>query len=896
MKKYLLLLLCLFSGMIYAQGNQTENAYVDGVVMDKATKEAIYSAAVSLTNINDSTIRKGALTDSIGYFRITAPKGNYKLKITYVGHEIYASEIALTIPNQKLSLDSILVEDKSIHLGEAVVVAETPSIVNKGDTIEYNANSFTPEQNAVLRDLVNEIPGLEVDEKGNIKANGEPVTKILVDGKEFFGNDIPLALANLPANMIKKLQLFKEDSKTAKVTGFKEKDKEQTLNLVVKDELKQSLFGNIKAGYGSSGRYSTRLVGNFMRGETQASLIGNLGNVSEYSGMSFGESRDKNLGGNAYVVPKKGMKVGFNARLNDSYDESETTSNTQTYLDTGDRLSKRKSKNIGKNQNFNFGFNMSWDIDSLTYLHARSSVQLGKNDSYNLSSNISYVENKLDTTTSTYDSNTKTDNYGINNTLTFGRRFTKAGRAVTLTLKQNIRNSDGKGINNSMTDYTDSIPTILDQRLRTKNKTTSYGVNISYIEPLGKDNRLRLSYSIDNSKMNNDRKTWKPNELGDYALLDSAYTRETDSKNTNQSIALEFQRTREKYDLTIGMSVDPSKSKSTIWLLDSIIGTPIKQNVVNYSPDIRFSYRPNSNTTYELSYDGRTRQPGVSELAADTTIVNPSYKYYGNPNLKPSYSNNLGLSYQKSDYESGRFLMLSGGFNFTLNEIASYTMIDKRGNTEDTYRNVNGNMGANIFSMYNTPFRNKKFTFSNYANISYNRNVGFTNGKKAKTNSMYFSESVGLSYKDKILTSRLNLSYNYNLAKNNLSKESNRSMSVYLVSHNATIKLPYDFSIRNDIKFNYYGGYGKDFKKSEIVWNAYIEKSFLKEKKATVRLQAFDILNDRNSLRRVTTSSYTSDTYTRSINRYVMLSFTYRFTKFGGGGKDQPMNHYHMMY
>ncbi len=897
MKKYLFILLTLLiSTTTFAQKSSPTSGYVEGVVMDKKTKEPVYSAVVSLRSVADSTLLNGIMTDTIGYFRIGAPKGDYALDISLVGYDGFSKRVSIGSKNEILSLDTIYIQDKVIHLGEAVITAEVPSIVNKGDTIEYNANSFVSEENAVLRDLINEIPGLEVDDEGRITANGKPVNKILVDGKEFFGNDIPLALANLPANMIKKLQIFKEDSKTAKITGFKEQDQDQTLNLVVKDELKQSLFGNIKAGHGSSGRYTSNLVANYMRGETQAALVGNLGNVSEFPGFyDNGESKNQNLGTNIYFEPVKDMKIGTFGRFGNDQNQSVTTSTMQTYLEDGDRWSKSVSSNLSKQQSFNFGFNLSWDIDSLTYIYANSSVQLGDNISQNRSSNISYVENLTDTTSANYDSWNRSKSHTINSSLTFGRRFSEDGRSISLSLQHSTRRGRDKGTNNSLTEYTNDTTAIdLDQQSKAHDKNDTYGITFSYIEPLGKDNRLRLSYSINNNKMNRDRNTWKPDLNGDYLILDSAYTRETDNRNTNQSISLEFQRTREKYDLTLGFSVDPSYSRSSIWMLDSLVDE-VKQNVVNYSPDLRFSYRPNDNSSFDITYNGRTSQASTNQLSADTTILNASNKYYGNPDLKPSYSNRLNLNYQKSDYEIGRFMMISAGFDYTLNSIANYTLIDAKGNTENSYRNVNGNMGANAYFMYNTPLKNKKITISTYTNANYTRYVGFTNTKKAITNSIYLTEGLAFNYKDKKFTGRLSGAYSYNLARNSLSKANDRSTSTYRLTNNLTFKLPYDFSIRSDIQFNYYAGFGEDFKKSEFVWNAYIEKNLLKDKKGTIRLQIFDILNDRNSLRRTTTSNYSSDSYTKSINRYMMLTFSYRFNSFGGGGSDPSMMGYPMM-
>ena len=134
----------------------------------------------------------------------------------------------------------------------------------------------------------------------------------------------------------------------------------------------------------------------------------------------------------------------------------------------------------------------------------------------------------------------------------------------------------------------------------------------------------------------------------------------------NQNISLNFQTTKEKYNYTIGLSIDPSYSRSKVSVADSIIEN-LKQNVINFSPTLNFSYQPNDHTNLDISYSGSTSQPGITQLSADTVIVSALSKYYGNPNLKPSYSNNFNVYYRKSDYASNRYMMLSGGFNYTFN-------------------------------------------------------------------------------------------------------------------------------------------------------------------------------------------------------------------------------------
>lgn len=890
--KYLFIFFLTFT-VLAAEAQTSDTAgkkgSVDASVYDNETKEAIPYATIRLLQANDSTFVKGTTTDANGFFKIEAPLGIYSIEISFIGYRTYNEKIEISSKDPNIKLNKIYLNENTVMLNDAVVEAKVPDIVVKGDTIEYNATAYTSQESDMLQDIIKNIPGIEIDSNGNITANGKPVQKILVDGKEFFGNDIAMALANLPANMIKKLQLFKEESETAKITGFKDKNPAQVLNLVVKEELKQSTFGDARLGYGSDSKYSNRVLVNHMRNDNQYSIVGNMNNVNaneEYMADN-GIEKNKSIGGNMYTQSSPKFKIGANARYNKNDNYLETNTNTQTFLSTGDRLSKQGSQSNTGRENFSTGLNLSWEPDSMTMIFARSFISFNKTISDMSTSSLSYVANK-DTTSGYSSTFNKGDGYNLNNLITIGRKLNSKGRTVSLTLGNTIRKDNAKGTNYSETKYNDgTADKIIDQQLKTDNMNNNYNFSLSYVEPLGKGYSIQLMYSYNNSHSKRIRDTRKKDNDGNYTVIDSAYARNTINDYITQNINLNFQANKEKYSYTIGFSLDPSTSKSNITLGDSIIEN-VKQKVVNYSPNIHFTYTPNSNTNVDFDYSGSTSQPTISQLSADTTIVNALTKYYGNPNLKPSYSNNFSVYYYKSDYETNRFMMIMGGFNFTINNIVNYTNIDDKGNTINTYRNVDGNMGANMGFMYNTPLRNKKFTISTNSNANYYRNIGFTNGEKAITNNIVLSEQVSLKFKNKIIETELEANISESITKNNLTEMQNKTTGRYGLKNKTVLKLPFDFSIQNNIEYTYYDGYEQDFKNTELLWNASITKLFLKKKVGTLKAQIFDILNDRNTLSRYVSGNYVSDSRNNTINRYFLLSFSYRFN-LNKGSKDNAM-------
>ncbi len=880
MRHLYLFILFMISLSSLAQTGKTEvRGYIQGAIFDEKTKEPIASATIRLLNKSDSSYIQGVASNDKGEFRLSAPPRKYILEVSFIGYKTFLQNFNTTVKNPDYSTGDIYLEENTIELGAAVVEAQVPGILVRGDTIEYNAGSYSSQESDMLQDMLKNIPGVEVDANGNITANGKAISKILVDGKEFFGNDIPMALANLPANMIKKLQLYKEQSETAKVTGFRDKDPEQVLNLVVKEELKQSTFGDVKGGYGSDDKYANKVLVNHMRGDNQLSFVGDMNNVSddEYmSGMDNGIDKNKNVGVNAYVQMSEKFKIGGNVRYSDNENLMETKTNTQTFLSTGDRLAKQDMSSTNKRDNMNVGMNIQWKPDTLTTIFARSYINFNNTESDQTSINFSYVAEK-DTTSGQSTNRSKGDGYSINNYFTVGRKLNNKGRTVSLSFNNSLRKENSKGTNYSYTTYTGDVEDkVIDQRTNTDNNSNSYNISMSYVEPLGKDYRLQLSYSYGLNDSERMRDVRKRDAEGNYTLIDSAYARNTENTYINQNISLNFQATKEKYRYTIGFSVDPSRSRSKISLGDSIIEN-LRQSVVNFSPSLNFSYTPNERTNIDFNYSGSTGQPGISQLSADTVIVNALSKYYGNPNLKPSYSNNLNVFYQKSDYESSRFLMLMGGFNYTFNNIVDYTLIDEQGNSINTYRNVSGNMGANINFMYNTPLKNKKFTVTNNSTGNYYKNIGYTNGEKAITHNVVLAEQVSVRFKNDKFETNLRAGVSYNMTRNNLTDLQDRNTTNYTLNHFAMWRLPYDFILTSSINYSYYSGYEDDFKNSEMLWNASIAKQFLKKKRGTIKAQVFDILNDRNNITRYVSGNYMSDSRSNTINQYFLLTFSYKF-------------------
>ncbi|SHF64921.1 outer membrane beta-barrel protein [Dysgonomonas macrotermitis] len=873
------LLFCLCIGS-YAQT-------VTGTLHSSLKNEPVSYASIRLLSANDSTYVMGALTRDEGEFTLHPKRGSYILDISSLGYD--RSTFSLEVSDKSdIDLGIILLKEAENVLGEAVVTASVPDIIVKGDTIEYNADAYRVGEDALLQDLVRRMPGIEVSSDGKLMANGKIISKILIDGKEFFDNDIDLALRNLPASMVNKLQLFKDQSEMSKLTGFKDSNAEQVLNLTVKEGMKKSVFGNARVGYGTDDRYSNKVNANYMEDDNQFALIGNMNNVTdnfEYSGVSSqydGITKERNLSTNINIQRNDKISVGGNIRYEDNDNLFKMDSDTETFIEDGNRMSTQSSSSNNRKRNLIYSMHSKWTPDSLTTVYTRMSINTGTSTDIRRGESLSYIENQNDTTSGWSDYVTKGNTYSLNGSLVIGRKLNSKGRNISLSLTGAFRGSKDNGTNYSTTEYQSLNSTkIIDQELSIRGSGNNWGILLSYVEPLSKHHSLLLSYNYRQDYSGRDRLTYRKDGEGEYTIIDKDYTRNTLSRYNTQRFNVGFQGVHEKYEYSLGFSVDPTYSKNRSAVGDSLIEKQ-SQNVVNYSPTLKFTYRPSSNATFDFDYYGSTEHPTLRQLSKDTIIIDALSRTYGNPDLKPSFDNNVSMYYQISNYEKGAFFMITASGNYIVNKIVDYTIIDPQGNTESSYRNVKGNWGMNGGIMFNTPLRNKKITVDNSSFAYFVRNIGYSNGAKNITYNLTLSESFSINYKSENFNQRLQANVAFNITRNNLSKEGDLGTSNLGIKSSSMIKFPWDITLQNDISYTYNHGYSAAFKNSELLWNLAVSKQFMKKKAATVKLQCYDLLGDRNNLVRVVSGNYISDTKTNMIGRYVLFSFNYRFNFLNG--------------
>ena len=915
-------LLPTFSFMMQAQTTSS----ISGKLIEKESEEPVPMANIRILQQADSSFVTGKASDEKGLFSIPVKNGSYIVHISYIGyHDIFRNvQVTSAAPNVKLG--NIGLENDNILLSETVVTAKAPEITVRGDTLEYNADSYKVTESAVVEDLLKKMPGVEISSEGKITVNGKEITKILVDGEEFFSDDPKVASKNLPAKMVEKLQVLERKTEMAQMTGFDDGEEENVINLLVRPGMKEGLFGNAFAGYGSKDRYEANGMVNYMKDKDQYTFLGGINNTnnagfSDLAGAMFGNmggrggrgrmfggtdgiSTSLNLGGNFSTQLSSRFKIGGNVRYGSTDTEVHSDVFTQNILSAGNTLENESNRSNSKSRNFNMDLRMEWNPDDATTIIFRPNVSFYSNDR-NEEGNF-HTRNELSGDTinhgdSKYFSEGDGKNYGGN--LDISRKLGKEGRVLSAQIRANRSESDNSGSSVSSTFYNGTRPDdLIDQRFTNTSDNTSWRAYISYVEPIGRNNFLQLAYEYSQNVSESDKDTRTQDESGQYTVLDSLYSKRLENNFRNQEIELNFKAVRENYDYMLGVSMEPSSSRSKTFIGTDMIHDT-KQNVLNFAPMAQLNYRWSRTHNLRLRYFGRTEQPSVTQLSPVIDVSDPLNIRYGNPDLKPSFQHRFNIRYQRSNPEKASSMMAFVNGGFTTNDIVSATITDvTTGRKETTYQNVSGNWNADGRLIFNVPLKNIKFSISSMSFARYNQGYGysksiagedesneFTDEDKNTSRQLSLAESLGLNYRSDLFDFSIRGNVNFNNVTNSLEGQIDQQYFNYGGSATTAIYLPWDLTLESDINYATNSGYADGFEQNEWLWNASLQKTLFKQKSGTIRFKIYDILQQRSNINRSVTSNYIQDTTTNTLTSYFMVHFVYRFNIFKGGASREDM-------
>lgn len=888
-------------------------AVITGQVNDSAG-EPLPEATVRVLLQKDSTFVTGAAADAEGRFRIADLKGgHYIIQANYIGYTPACQNVNMSADG-RARLKPFALSESSIMLKEAVVVGVQTPVKVMEDTVEYKAGAYHTQPNAVVEDLLKRLPGVEVGTDGAITANGKTVSKILVDGKEFFSDDPQVASKNLPANMIDKLQVVDRKSDMARMTGVDDGEDETVINLTFKKGMNQGWFGTAEAGYGTDDRYMASFNVNRFWDGNQITLLGNFNNTNQIGFTDSNGGRFRRFGGNNGITTSRALGLNFNVGnkeiiriggdlLWSNTDATSITRQDREYLFTDHSTYSNIRKNTrDRGNNFRGDFRVLWKPDSFNLLEFRPnfSFNFNKSASSEITSYYNSLRDKVSDNTAIGDSHG--DSYETGGRLIYshsfqrhrGRSFSISGsyRFSNVIEKETSVNDFIRYIMEEDPDNTGDQSDLLNQY--TDNHTWSNQVmgQFTWTEPIGnvsKGNFITFSYRMNYRWNNADKLVYNIPDGYDLDIFppsgeepDPLYSNRYRNNYFNQNIRLGYKKTSASTNFEAGMALVPQMSKSIY--LDNA-DKNISRWVWNYAPFVRFRYKFSKRSSIQANYRGYSSQPSMSQLQPVLDISNPTNKIQGNPNLDPSFSHNINVRFQDFSMESQRALMLMADFQVVQNSIISRTSFDSYGSRLTEYVNVNGVWNGRIMNMFSMPFRDKKWSVSNHIFTNVQHNVGFNNGTRNNSLSFMVAESPGITFRPDHFELELRPQYRLQTTHNSVQTNANQTVHNYGGRFDGSYYTPWGLTLQTDINYSASSGYASGYNTRTWMWNATISQQFLRNQALTLAVKVYDLLNQRNNIRRNVTANYIDDIEYNALTRYFMVTLSYRFNSFGKGNE-----------
>lgn len=878
---------------------------VKGVVTD-SIGEPLIGATVVLLTAKDSMLTYFASTDNNGKFNLNhISKGKYIFQASYTSYKKQEEPIDLFGNNKLIDKGTISLEKIAFDLKTVEIEGERVPVQFLNDTLIYDALSFDPGKNTTVEDLLKKMPGIEVDEKGNIKAQGKQVKKVTVDGKEFFGNDPKMATQNLPAEAVKKVKVFDKKSDFSETTGIDDGKEEKTIDLELKEDHKNGVFGKITAGYGTENTYLGNATINKFTSKFRISLITKTNNTSKegFSLMDFAEMNggfeemfqssngEIELGG--YTRNNGGIYKVIDAGLNINYNPKKNIDLSISYF-----LNKKNSLIITNDlkENYLSGFEYkslnNSEITKNLFNHNVNTLlkyEINKNNKikWNFKFNNRAMDNEGNDTLSIYNNSDNLSNYQEGNTsgdknginassyLTYSKKFKKYGRAIFSKLNGKYsKNTEFKQIISLNEYYTDSPELdFIYQKHDNLTDNSSYSGSIGYTEPLWKMTYLIVDANQAFTKNQFDRNLFdKYPQIGDIKNKKDKYI----SEFNHSDVKFSFKYNGIKQQFDIGLKYQYSTQNG-----DYISSNKkIKKTYKNLLPNLNYSIKFTTHSTFKFNFHSEIKAPSILQLMPIVDNSNPQFVLHGNSQLEPETSNKIRLSYNNYNSFDNRSLWVSLYGTITQNSIINSRSIDELYRTISKPVNLGQSEKMSLYTNYSMPFKLIKSGIGLSLSTNYNHSNTLLNNIQDDYQMIDYQIKTDIhNFKNKYITGKIGVSYKKTFSIYSINENTNNSYNKIKYFANTKLKITKNLTFKNSIKYNLYSNKLSDQKDAEILWDAHL-KLFLKDKRYAIKLAAVDLLNQGIGYKQFSADNYIQYTKTNRIGRYFMLSLTYSLSKF----------------
>lgn len=926
----------LFIFIVYGFTLSAQTSGIRGRLQDAQEKTPLSGATIQVSAIEDSTFRINVVSGQNGSFIVRDLRpGDYRMRISSVGYNGMDSLISFTGGLINLGILGLFTE--ASLLTEVIVQGSPPPVRQRADTLEYNAGSFKVNPDASAEDMVRKMPGITV-ENGAVKAGGEDVRKVTVDGREFFGDDAAATLKNLPAEIIDKIQVFDRLSDQAQFTGFDDGNTTKSINIVTKANMRNGQFGRLYAGYGTDDRYSLGGNVSFFKDNRRISLVGLFNNVNQQNfasedllGLTSNQNRRGGRGGGRggggfgggfgggnsenFLVGQQGgisKTNAFGINFSDSwgkkteisgsyfFNQSNNSSNEQVgrefFLDNNSsQFYKESSLSSSTNYNHRINLRMEFKLDSFNTILVTPNISFQNNRALSSLTGInSFNEHDISSESSSKNSRNNSG-YNISNGILYRHAFNKRGRTASINLRTSINNRDGETYMEALNRYfatgdlTDSLMQYTDQLT----KGSQVSANIAYTEPIGAKGQLQINYSPSYSKNNADQQVFQYERIGGkYSLFDSSLSNKYDNIYATQNGGVSYRVGNRDNMFSVGLSYQYANLSGEQAFP---VAVEVNRSFVNALPNLMFRRKLSPKSSLNIFYRTSTNAPSVTQLQQVINNSNPLFLRTGNPELDQQYTHRVVGRYAFTNSSKGQSFLANvflekrndyignGTFIASSDSVLSSTVTLYKGSQLIKPVNMDGYLNIRSFLTYSMPLKFIKTNMNLNAGYSFGKTPGMINNVFNYSNSQTYSFGAVLaSNVSEYVDFSLSYTANTSNVKNSIQPELNNHYFNQVARFELNLLTKNGWLLQNDLNNQTYRGLTDGFNQNFWLWNISAGKKFLKAQKGELKLSVFDLLKQNRSISRTATETYIEDLQTQVLQQYFMLTFSYKLKNFGG--------------